>query len=110
MILTTSAYKELLKTGMRQAFEMADAALEAIGTLPDNNANANWKFPDSESRDMAARIFGLDFDVEASYQINDPELTKVNKYEVIRGTASTFMFCTLNLRDPRYILLLASHF
>jgi hypothetical protein len=110
MILTASAHKELLKSGMRQAFGMADAALEAIGTLPDNNANAKWKFPDSESRDMAARIFGLDFDVEAPYQYNNPELTPVNKYEVIRGTASTLMFCTLNLRDSRHILLPASHF
>jgi hypothetical protein len=102
MILTASAHKELLKSGMRQAFGMADAALEAIGTLPDNNANAKWKFPDSE--------FGLDFDVEAPYQYNNPELTPVNKYEVIRGTASTLMFCTLNLRDSRHILLPASHF
>jgi hypothetical protein len=109
MILTTSEHKPLVKSGMKQAFGMAEAALEAIGTLPDNNANAQWKFPDSESRHMAARIFGLDFDVEAPYEYNHPqELTKVNKYEVIRGTASPLSVHVLNLRDPRHILLPAS--
>jgi hypothetical protein len=108
MILTTSEHKPLVKSGMKQAFGMAEAALTAIGNSPDNNPNAHWKFPDSESRDMAARIFGPDFAVEAEYEYATPEKQAVNKYEVIRGTASPLIFHVLNLQDFRYILLPAS--
>jgi hypothetical protein len=92
---------------MKQAFGMAEAALEAIGNPPDNNANAKWRFPEPESRDMAARIFGTDFDVTVDYEYENPMRQTVNKYQVIRGTAVPLTICTLDLHDPRHILLAA---
>lgn len=43
---------------------MAEGGLEAIGSEPDGNSNAKWMFPEQETRDMAARIFGTGFDAQ----------------------------------------------
>ena len=85
----TLVHKDLIKSGMKQAFGMAEAALEAIGSPPNNNANAKWRFPEAESRDMAARIFGVEFDVTADFEYMNPETQTVNKYDIIRGTTSS---------------------
>jgi hypothetical protein len=73
---------------MKQAFAMVEAAIEAIGSAPNNNPSAGWRFSDSESRNLAACVFGVEFDVEAEMQHMTPMKQKVNKYEIIRGTAS----------------------
>jgi hypothetical protein len=54
------AYPDLLDKAFASSFRMVDDALSAIGRIPSNNAppGALWEFPDSESRDLAGRIFG----------------------------------------------------
>ncbi|OAL03666.1 hypothetical protein IQ06DRAFT_110292 [Phaeosphaeriaceae sp. SRC1lsM3a] len=36
--------REIVKSGIRQAFILAEAALDVVGSSPGNDANANWVF------------------------------------------------------------------
>lgn len=65
---------------------MAEAALEAIGTPPPlPGGAAQWVFPEKETRDMAARIFGTGF--EAKFRREDTfQVETMNKFSVVRGT------------------------
>lgn len=75
---------------MRQAFIMAEGGLEAIGSEPDGNSNAKWMFPEQETRDMAARIFGTGFDAQVQYGTS---VYTRRKYTVIRGSNSRETIC-----------------
>jgi hypothetical protein len=84
--LTKKARRDLFKTGMRQAFLMGEAALAAIDNPPDPpGGSAKWVFPEQETRDMAARIFGTSFDVSFKRQDTNQSPT-TNKFSVVRGT------------------------
>lgn len=78
------AYRDVIKSGMRQAFIMAEAAVDAVGRPPSSDGDVKWIFPEEETQDMSARIFGTDFDVEFDDKVNRG-LSPVNKYSVVRG-------------------------
>jgi len=50
------AYQTLLDKGFTSAFFMIERALEAVGE--PGTQGTLWTFPDAETKDMAARIFG----------------------------------------------------
>jgi hypothetical protein len=54
--LRTAEYKNLLDEGFTSAFVMIERALDAVGE--PGTEEKEWTFPDAETRDMAARIFG----------------------------------------------------
>jgi hypothetical protein len=68
-VLNSSGYQTLLDTAFTSAFTMIDDAINMIGNLPSPGAppGAQWSFPDSEARDLAARIFGAG----ASHEVPD---------------------------------------
>ena len=102
--LISVAHKDLIKSGMRQAFIMAEGGLEAIGSEPDGNSNAKWMFPEQETRDLAARIFGTGFDAQVQYGTS---VYTRRKYTVIRGSNSRQTIC-INYslkKNHRYIRL-----
>lgn len=71
---------------MKQAFLMAESALVAIGTPPAQPGGAvEWVFPEKETRDMAARIFGTAFEVSLERK-DSFQITTTNKFSVVRGT------------------------
>lgn len=85
LTLTNKAKRDLFSTGMRQAFLMAESGLEAIGTPPDQpGGDVEWVFPEKETRDMAARVFGTA--LEVSIERKDTyQFTTTKKFSVVRG-------------------------
>jgi hypothetical protein len=91
---------------MKQAFVMAQAATEAIGS-PLIDGRAGWTFPGPETRDMSARIFGT-FEYQSSVTSKkevigqDGKVTdqddEVNKFLVIRGMCRLFHLRTTLIR------------
>ena len=86
LTLTNKAKRDLFKKGMKQAFLMAESALAAIGTPPAQPGGAvEWVFPEKETKDMAARVFGTAFEV--SFERRDTfQVTTTKKFSVVRGT------------------------
>ncbi|CAG5141522.1 uncharacterized protein ALTATR162_LOCUS960 [Alternaria atra] len=80
------AHKEFIKDSMRQAFYMAEASFEAVGSPPASGGDA-WTFPGAETRDMSARIFGVFGAPSAEIPIpGTKQMETVNKYQVVRDT------------------------
>jgi hypothetical protein len=103
---TALAHREFLTSSMKQAFVMAQAATEAIGS-PLIDGRAGWTFPGPETRDMSARIFGT-FETQSSVTSKkevigqDGKVTdqddEVNKFLVIRGMCRLFHLRTTLIR------------
>lgn len=90
---------------MRQAFILADAALDAIGTPPPTGSptGRRWGFPEQETRDMSARIFGTNFDVGFESEI-DESRTTINKFNIVKGTYHWVQACSYRLlKIVRYL-------
>lgn len=67
-----------MNKGFDSAFDLVDKALVAIGG-PANGGTAQWSFHDSESKDLAARIFG-----DATNNNRNPKSIPV-RYAAVKG-------------------------
>lgn len=82
--LKTAEYESLLNKGFRSALELNDDALDTIGQR--GSGGALWTFPDSEVKDMAARIFGVGGASDSKVSIS---LDVAGKFDLIKGKWST---------------------
>jgi hypothetical protein len=57
LLLNSAEYNDILNDAFKSAFTMVDKGIQAVGG-PANGPSAQWSFPDAESRDLAARVFG----------------------------------------------------
>jgi hypothetical protein len=82
--LILEAYETLLDKAFTSAFTLVEHAIEAVeATGQADTPGALWTFPDSETRDLAARIFGSS---KIQYTIPDRMNIIKSKYESLLYT------------------------